>query len=144
MVFNWVTLMQMRPYINECYNSMLTSHEDVEVGGVVIPANSIIIPNISEVHHDPKTWVDPHVFRPDRFLNDLGQFVKSEKVIPYSIGARRCPGESLARSEIYLFLTGLLKNFSFNTPKGMENPTLDYNFGFTLLPKSFKVDIVPR
>ena len=120
------------------------THEDVEVGGVVIPANSIIIPNISEVHHDPKTWVDPHVFRPERFLNSEGHFVKSEKVIPYSIGVRRCPGESLAKSEIYLFLTGLLKNFSFHIPKGVEGPTLDYNFGFTLLPKSFKVDIVPR
>ena len=92
------------------------TNEDVEVGGFVIPANSIIIPNISEVHHDPKTWGDPEVFRPERFLDNNGQFVKSERVIPYSIGARRCPGESLAKSEIYLFLTGLLKNFSLHIP----------------------------
>jgi cytochrome P450 len=118
--------------------------EDVEVGGFVIPADSIIIPNISEVHHDPKTWGDPEVFRPERFLDNNGQFVKNERVIPYSIGARRCPGESLAKSEIYLFLTGLLKNFSFHIPHQEEGPSLDYNFGFTLLPKAFKVDIVPR
>jgi len=35
MVFSWVTLMHMRPHINECYNSMLTSHEDVEIGRCV-------------------------------------------------------------------------------------------------------------
>jgi vitamin D 25-hydroxylase len=89
------------------------TNEDDEVGGFVIPANSIIIPNISEVHHDPKTWGDPEVFRPERFLDNSGQFVKSERVIP-SIGARRCLGESLAKSEIFLFLTGLLKNFFFS------------------------------
>ena len=120
------------------------TNEDVEVGGFVIPANSIIIPNISEVHHDPKTWGDPDVFRPEGFLDVSGQFVKSERVIPYSIGARRCPGESLAKSEIFLFLTGLLKNFSFHIPHKEDGPSLDYNFVFTLLPKSFKVDIVPR
>eukprot|EP00092_Neocalanus_flemingeri_P008902 GFUD01009577.1.p1 GENE.GFUD01009577.1~~GFUD01009577.1.p1 ORF type:complete len:538 (-),score=125.63 GFUD01009577.1:53-1666(-) len=118
--------------------------EDVEIGGCVIPANSIIIPNIKEVHHDPKTWGDPEVFRPERFINNNGQFVKSERVIPYSTGARRCPGESLAKSEIYLFLTGLLQNFSFHIPQGEKGPSLDYTYGFTLLPKAFKVDIVPR
>ena len=35
MVFSWVTLSSMRPHITECYNSMLTSHEDVEVGRCV-------------------------------------------------------------------------------------------------------------
>ena len=42
MVFSWVTLMQMRPYINECYNSMLTSHEDVEVGRCVTKSSGKI------------------------------------------------------------------------------------------------------
>merc|ERR1711915_36986 len=120
------------------------TNEPVELGGHTIPANSIIIPNISQVHHDPNTWGDPEVFRPERFLDSNGKFVKSSKVIPYSIGARRCPGESLARSEIYLFLTGLLKNFSFHNPHMKEGPSLEYNFGFTLLPKSFQVQIVPR
>jgi len=120
------------------------TNEDVEIGGFVVPANSIIIPNISEVHHDRDTWGDPDTFRPERFLDAEGQFSKSEKVIPYSIGTRRCPGESLAKSEIYLFLTGLLQNFAFHIPNKEKGPSLEYNFGFTLLPKAFKVDIVSR
>jgi len=35
MVFSWVTLGSMRSHVNDCYNSMLTSHEDVEVGRCV-------------------------------------------------------------------------------------------------------------
>ena len=35
MVFSWVTLSLMRPNIDACYDSMITSHEDVEVGRCV-------------------------------------------------------------------------------------------------------------
>jgi len=35
MVFSWVTLSLMRPNIEACYDSMITSHEDVEVGRCV-------------------------------------------------------------------------------------------------------------
>ena len=38
MVFSWVTLASMRPLVLDCYNSMLTSHEDVEVGRCVTRA----------------------------------------------------------------------------------------------------------
>ena len=35
MVFSWVTLSLMRPNIDACYESMLSTHEDVEVGRCV-------------------------------------------------------------------------------------------------------------
>ena len=35
MVFSWVTLSMMRPNIDACYENMITSHEDVEVGRCV-------------------------------------------------------------------------------------------------------------
>ena len=35
MVFSWVTLSLMRPNIDACYESMLSSHEDVEIGRCV-------------------------------------------------------------------------------------------------------------
>ena len=120
------------------------TNADVEVGGYTIPKDTIVVPNLWEVHHDPITWGDPDVFRPDRFIDQSGKFVKHEHVIPFSIGARRCPGELLAKSEIYLFVTGLLQNFTFSVPKGGQAPGLDYKFGFTLLPSAFEVHIEPR
>ena len=117
---------------------------DVRVGGFMIPKDSIVVPNLWEVHHDPNTWTDPDVFRPERFLNSRGEFVKSEHVIPFSIGARRCPGEALAKAEIFLFLTNLIQNFNFSTPAGKPTPSLDYQYGFTLIPDSFTVTIRPK
>ena len=120
------------------------TNSDVRVGGFTIPKDSIVVPNLWEVHHDPDTWTDPDVFRPERFLNSRGEFVKSERVIPFSIGARRCPGETLAKAEIFLFLTNLVQNFNFSTPEDEPTPSLDYQYGFTLLPQPFTVTIRPK
>ena len=51
--------------------------EAVTVSGFTIPAHSIVIPNLSEVHHEPQFWGgDSDTFRPERLLNESGEFVK--------------------------------------------------------------------
>ena len=37
------------------------------------------------------------------------RFRKGETVIPFSTGKRQCPGEGIARAEIFLFFVGLLQ-----------------------------------
>ena len=46
------------------------------------------------------------MFRPERFLDNNGQIIQDEHLIPFSIGKRRCPGEALARIELFQFFTG--------------------------------------
>ena len=121
------------------------TNEKIELDGFVIPENSMIIPNLHHVHHEPKFWGnDNESFNPERFINEKGEFTKRKEIVPYSIGARRCPGENLAKSEIYLAITTLLQKFTFSTPYSESSPSLNYNFGFTLTPEKFKVNLKPR
>lgn len=54
--------------------------------GFTIPKGTIVIPNLWACHHDPHYWNDPDVFRPERFLDELGEVHKPEYLIPFSVG----------------------------------------------------------
>ena len=38
---------------------------------------------------------------------------KYEALIPFAAGKRQCPGESLAKAELFLFFVGLIQRFHF-------------------------------
>ena len=44
--------------------------------------------NIYSVHMDETYWKDPHVFRPERHLNDQGKVVKSDHFMPFGVGMK--------------------------------------------------------
>jgi len=61
-------------------------------------------------------------------------------------GRRACPGQSLARMELFLFFTSLLQHFRFTPPPGVSEDDLDLTpaVGFTLNPASHKLCAVKR
>ena len=99
-----------------------------------------VIINIWAVHNDPDYWKDPGTFRPERFIDENGDFVKSNRVIPFSVGMRRCLGEQLARMEIFIFLVSLLQKFEFLPDEDEGLPPLDYpSRASAFVPSPFKL-----
>jgi 26-hydroxylase len=76
--------------------------------------------------NDPDHFKDPHKFDPNRFLNDQGEFVSSERVIPFGIGKRICLGQTLAEKEFYLFFAGIMQQFEMHKDPNSSLPS--YNF----------------
>ncbi|XP_038059989.1 cytochrome P450 2U1-like [Patiria miniata] len=113
--------------------------EDSKLNGYDIPKGTTIMPVMWAVMHNPKVWPEPDHFRPERFLDDRGRYRKPEHFLPYGIGRRMCPGERLARMELFLFFTHLLHRFSFSLPLGAPQPSLKGRMGITLAPQPYRL-----
>lgn len=63
---------------------------------------------------------------------------------PFS-GRRSCLGESLARMELFLFLSAIIQNFKITAPLG-EDLSLDNidSFGLSHVPKPYNIVATPR
>ncbi|KAL4233153.1 cytochrome P-450 [Mactra antiquata] len=101
--------------------------EDTEFEGYTIPKNSNVGFVLFTLLHDADVWGDPDNFRPERFLNEAGEYVELNKdsFIPFSAGGRSCIGKHLARMELLLFFGTLVQKFEFKAPPGADLPSLE-------------------
>ncbi|XP_071088224.1 cytochrome P450 2U1-like [Haliotis cracherodii] len=120
-----------------------TVPHDVQFRGYTFPKGVLVILMLDSVLQDPDVWGDPDNFRPDRFLDDTGKIVKKEEFIPFSLGRRVCLGESMARMELFLFLTTMIQRFKF-VPVDGQMPSLDGIMGLTHSPRPFLIKAIPR
>merc|ERR1712048_408467 len=89
-------------------------------------------------------WTAPEKFDPSRFLDADGNLMKHENFIPFCLGKRVCLGESLAKSELFLFFTGLLQNFKLEPASEEEILTEKRQPGIVSAPWPFTTKIVSR
>ncbi|KAM4629449.1 cytochrome P450 2J2-like isoform 2-T2 [Polymixia lowei] len=119
------------------------TNRDIQLGDYTVPKGVTIITNLTSVLFDKKEWETPFTFNPGHFLNEEGKFMKRAAFIPFSAGKRVCPGENLARMELFLFFTSFMQRFTFSMPAGVK-PLLDYRFGLTLAPVAYEICATPR
>ncbi|XP_030630793.1 cytochrome P450 17A2 [Chanos chanos] len=118
--------------------------QDTSIGGHHVPKGTRVLVNMWAIHHDPKQWEQPDHFKPERFLDTEGKRLTPSCFLPFGAGPRVCVGESLARMELFLFVSRLLQRFSFSVPPGASLPDLKGRYGVVLQPLSYTVTVTPR
>ncbi|XP_010790273.1 cytochrome P450 2K1-like isoform X2 [Notothenia coriiceps] len=120
--------------------------QDVTLQGHFIKKGTTVIPLLTSVLYDESEWENPHSFYPAHFLDKDGQFVKRDAFMPFSAGLRACPGESLAKMELFFFFTSLLQYFRFTPAPGVSADELDLTpcMHLTLDPVPHKLCAAPR
>uniref|UniRef100_A0A8C9NS71 Steroid 21-hydroxylase n=1 Tax=Serinus canaria TaxID=9135 RepID=A0A8C9NS71_SERCA len=109
------------------------------LGGLPVAAGTVLVPNLLAAQQDPDIWQHPEVFLPERFLSPGAP---SRSLLPFGCGARSCPGEGLARAELFVFLGLILREFRLVPgPEGL--PGLKGSPGTVLRCPPFRLRMVP-
>lgn len=100
--------------------------EDDNVDGFLIKKGDIVSFPPWVIHHNPKFWPNPLIFKPERFL---GKTVKDYgyTFLPFGGGPRICIGNNFALTEMQVVLAKLVREFNLEIDNSYElklNPTI--------------------
>ncbi|XP_037443508.1 cytochrome P450 81Q32-like [Triticum dicoccoides] len=121
---------------------LLLPHEssaDCKVGGYDVPSGTMLIVNAYAIHRDPAVWEDPAAFRPERFEDGKADGLL---LMPFGMGRRRCPGETLALQTVGVVLGTLVQCFDWDRVDGAE-VNMTEGVGITM-PKAVALEAVCR
>ncbi|XP_057680082.1 cytochrome P450 3A40-like isoform X1 [Corythoichthys intestinalis] len=116
----------------------------VEVCGVTIPKNSVVMVPIYALHRDPSLWPEPESFKPERFGKENKDNIDPYAFLPFGAGPRNCIGMRFALLMMKLALVEILQHYSFVTCKETEIPLELSNEGFTSPKNPIKIKLMPR
>ncbi|KAI3741247.1 hypothetical protein L1987_58918 [Smallanthus sonchifolius] len=108
---------------------------DVEVQGFIVPKNSQILFNVWAMGRDPKMWLDPETFMPERFLDvEIDYKGQNFELIPFGAGRRICPGLNFAHRMLHMVLGSLIQKFDWKLVGNIRPQDMDMKekFGITL------------
>ncbi len=120
----------------------LLTNVDMALGDIFVPKGTGVVALLRPPALDQANFVDPLVFRPERWLENLDGPQNVSAHLPFGSGPRMCPGRSLALLEMKTFLSMLYKNFDVERV-GVSTDVSEL-FGFTMSPAGLRVRLRPR
>ncbi|XP_023061940.1 cytochrome P450 2C21-like isoform X2 [Piliocolobus tephrosceles] len=118
--------------------------QDIRFREYLIPKGTTILTDLTSVLYDDKEFPNPEKFDPGHFLDESGNFKKSDYFMAFSAGKRICAGEGLARMELFLILTTILQNFTLKPlvdPKDID--TTPVHKGLGSVPPFYELCFIP-
>lgn len=85
-----------------------------------VPVGSQLVISPWHLHRHDRLWDNPDGFDPGRWATENGKTCQREAFIPFSTGARVCPGAGFAMVEGPLILSMLLRAYRVETVVGRE------------------------
>lgn len=146
LVYTTATIMEVQRLASLLpFSSPRVMRKDVFVGDYLIPKDSEVIINLDSVLHDKSNWgEDADKFRPERFIAADGSLVTPEAWIPFALGKRNCLGETMAKLELYIFVTNIIQRFQILPPVPGVVPPLKGHLYITHVPCTYEVRFVSR
>jgi cytochrome P450 len=97
---------------------------DVELGGYVVPAGSVVLLSPWVTHRDSRFFEEPLRFDPERWTTQAEAARPPFSYFPFGGGVRRCIGEPFALMEARLLLAAIARRWRLRLAPGMRVETL--------------------
>ncbi|XP_078237396.1 cytochrome P450 3A21 isoform X3 [Pogona vitticeps] len=120
------------------------SKKDVEINGVTIPKDMVVMISPYVLHRDPDVWPEPEEFRPERFSKENKDKIDPYTFLPFGAGPRNCIGMRFALISMKVAITVLLQHFSFRVCKETPIPLKMKASPFLTPEKPIVLKLVPR
>jgi len=144
MPYTEATLLETQRMCNVIPLVHRVSIADTTLGPYNIQKGDVMVMNTYSIHMDEKVWGDPHVFRPERFLDANGNVNSLPSFMPFGMGKRVCIGETLARHTMFTFFTAIMQRYNITPAKNHKVPEIKPVKGYTLNPEPFYTYVTPR
>lgn len=113
--------------------------DDCRVGGYDVPRKTMLLVNAWAIHRDPNLWEDATSFKPERFESGKAE---AQKLMPFGMGRRACPGAGLAQRTLSLALGSLIQCFEW---KRVSKEEVDMTEGDGVtMPKAVALEAMCR
>ena len=95
------------------------SNRNTKIAGYTVPANTIIFINNHHQNFSEKSWDQPELYNPDRFLRD-GVFKRPSHFSPFSYGKRSCMGYKMVEYVTSHIIAGIFAKLEIKCSQGMR------------------------
>ncbi|NP_001290080.1 cytochrome P450 3A37 [Meleagris gallopavo] len=121
-----------------------TCKKDVEINGVTIPKETIVVIPPYTLHRNSEYWPNPEEFRPERFSKENKDNIDPYTYLPFGAGPRNCIGMRFALLTLKVAITSILQHFTFQVCKETQIPLKLLSMGLMTPEKPIILKLVPR
>jgi cytochrome P450 len=109
------------------------------------PKDCTVLVNLASVLKDPEFFKDPNIFKPERFLSkDGSRVIDVDGFVPFSVGPRSCLGESLARMQLFLVVSSIVRRFKLLPEIDGQLPVAQGQLSTVYKPLPFLIRLLKR
>lgn len=133
----------LRVFMSNTFGIPHRAVRDTSINGFSVPKDTMVVAGFFGMTRDQNTYARPETFDPEHFLRD-GKVITFDQFAPFGVGRRRCMGEMMAKSNLFLFTTTIFQNFTIRPPPGAPIPSDDPVDGATPSVRAYTAILTPR
>ncbi|MBE2269568.1 MAG: cytochrome P450 [Anaerolinea sp.] len=110
---------------------------ETQIGRFYVPSGSTLYVSPYAIHHNPRQFIDPEAFLPQRFASGYERRINPFSYLPFGAGARASMEESFVVTLSTLLLAAIAGRWEFTAAR----PAPQIEAGLTLKPSSFRLSV---